>query len=375
MRSSACSSSLQFLDLLLESARPRDQILFLFPVRLERVGFLANLGQFFFDDGETLLRVRVVFFLQRLLFDFELRGAAFELVDVGRQRVDLDAQRCRRFVDQVDRLVGQKAVGDVAMRERRRGDDRRVFDAHAVMHFVFFFQAAKNRDRVFDIRLADEDDLEAAFERRIFLDVLAIFVQRGCADGAQFSAGERRLQHVRGVDGAFGRAGADQRVQLVDEENDLSLRVFDFFQNGFEAVFELAAILCAGEHRSEIERDHALVLQDFGNVAGNDALGETFDDGSLADAGFADQHGIIFRAAREHLDDAADFFVASDDGIELAAAGLLGQVAGIAFQRLDTSPRDSGRSLSAIRGRRSAPSGSRRTSRRDGRGSAGPRRA
>ena len=110
--------------------------------------------------------------------------------------------------------------------------------------------------------------------------------------------------------------------------------VFDFFQDGLEAVFEFAAIFRSGEHGAEIERDHAFVLEHFGHVAGNDALGEAFDDGGLAHAGFADEHGIIFRAARENLDHAADFFVASDDGVELAAAGLLGQVAGIAFESL-----------------------------------------
>ena len=81
--------------------------------------------------------------------------------------------------------------------------------------------------------------------------------------------------------------------------------------------------------------DYALALEGFGDVAGNDALGEAFDDGGLADAGLADEHGIIFRAAREHLDHAADFFVASDDGIKFAAAGLLGQVAGIFFESLE----------------------------------------
>ena len=77
-----------------------------------------------------------------------------------------------------------------------------------------------------------------------------------------------------------------------------------------------------------------MLLQNFGNVAGNDALGQAFDDGGFADAGFADQYGIILRAAREHLHDAANFFVAADDRIELAAAGLLGEVARIAFERL-----------------------------------------
>ena len=71
-----------------------------------------------------------------------------------------------------------------------------------------------------------------------------------------------------------------------------------------------------------------------GHIAGDDALRQAFDDGGLADAGLADEHRIIFGAAGKNLDDAADFFVASDDGIELAAARLFGQVASITLQRL-----------------------------------------
>jgi len=40
------------------------------------------------------------------------------------------------------------------------------------------------------------------------------------------------------------------------------------------------------------------------HVAGHDALREPLDDGRLADAGLADQHGVVLRAPREHLDDA-----------------------------------------------------------------------
>ena len=210
------------------------------------------------------------------------------------------------------------------MRKRCGGDDGGVFDAHAVMHFVLLFQAAEYRDGVFDVGLANENNLEAAFEGRIFFDVLAIFVERGGADGAQLSASKSGLEHVGGVDGAFGGAGADQSVQLVDEENDLALRVFDFLEDGFEAVFEFAAKLCSGQHGAEIERDHALVLEHFRHVAGNDALREAFDDGGLANSRFADEHRIIFRAAGKNLDHAADFFVAADDRVKLAAPGLLG---------------------------------------------------
>ena len=97
-------------------------------------------------------------------------------------------------------------------------------------------------------------------------------------------------------------AGTDDGVQLVDEEDDLSLRRRDVFEHGLEPLFELAAIFRAGDQRAHIERHDPLVLQAFGNVAANDALRQTLDDGRLADAGIADQHRIVFGAPRQALE-------------------------------------------------------------------------
>ena len=44
--------------------------------------------------------------------------------------------RAAGLVDQVDGLVGQLPVGDVAVRQRRRGDDGRIGDLDAVVHLV-----------------------------------------------------------------------------------------------------------------------------------------------------------------------------------------------------------------------------------------------
>ena len=63
-----------------------------------------------------------------------------------------------------------------------------------------------------------------------------------------------------------------------------------------------------------------LVLQPFGHVAADDALGQALDDGRLADARLADQHRVVLGAPRQHLDDAADLLVAADDRVELALA-------------------------------------------------------
>ena len=238
------------------------------------------------------------------------------------------------FIDQVDRLVWQETVRDVTVRQRSRGHDGRVFDAHAMMHLVFFLKAAKDGNSVLDVGFADKDNLEAPLKGRVFLNVLTVFVQRGRADSPQFTTSQRGLQHVGRVNGAFRGAGTDQRMQFVDKKNDLPLRVFDFLEHGFEPVLKLPAIFRAGQHRSEVERNHALVLQNFRHIAGDNSLGQAFHNGGFAYAGFADEHGIIFGASRKNLHHAADFFIASDDRIEFAAARLLGEIAGITLQRL-----------------------------------------
>ncbi len=183
-------------------------------------------------------------------------------------------------------------------------------------------------------RLADEHGLKAPFQRGVLLDVLAIFVQRRRADGVELAAREHRLEQVGRVHRAFRGARANHGVQLVDEEDDLSLGVGDFLQHRLEAFFELAAILRTGDECAHVERDDTLVAQAFGDVAADDALGETFDDRRLADARFANQHRVVFRPTREHLNDAANLIVASDDRIQLALARDFGEVAAVAFERL-----------------------------------------
>ena len=172
----------------------------------------------------------------------------------------------------------------------------------------------------------DEHLLEAALERGILLDVLAVLVERRRADQAQLAAREHGLEHVGCRDRALAAARAHERVQLVDEGDDLAVGVVDLLEHGLEPLLELAAVLRAGDERGEVERDELLVLERVGDVARDDALGEPLDDGGLADAGLADEHGVVLGAPGEHLADAADLGVTADHGVELAAARDLGEV-------------------------------------------------
>ena len=320
----------QLVDLPRDLLDALELLLFLAPPRGELVAPLLRLGELALHGLAHLLR----FLAHRRELDLELAHPALGLVELERRGVDLHPQAGRGLVDEVDRLVGQEAVGDVAVGKHGGGDQRRVADPDAVVRLVALLQAAEDRDRVGDRRLADEDRLEATLECGVLLDVLAVLVERRRADRAQLAAGEHRLQHVRRVDGALGRARADDRVQLVDEEDQVALGVPHLGEDGLQPLLELAAVLRAGEHRADVERPDALALQAFGDVAGDDPLREALDDRGLADAGVADQDRVVLRAAGEDLDHAADLLVAADDRVELAGLRELGQVAAELLERL-----------------------------------------
>ena len=202
------------------------------------------------------------------------------------------------------------------------------------MHLVAALDAAQDRHRVVERRLVDRHRLEAPGQRRVLLDVAAVFLGRGRADAAQLAARQGRLQHVGGVDRPVDAAGADQHVQLVDKEDDLAVGRLDLGEDRFQPLLEFAAELGAGQHLGQVERQEAPVLQPLGHVAGGEALGQPLDDRGLADAGVADEDRVVLGAPGEHLDRAADFVVAADHRVELALPRLLGQVARVFRQRL-----------------------------------------
>ncbi len=288
------------------------------------------------DLGEPILGVFFGLLGQLTGGQFELRQAALDFVDLAGHAFQFHGQAAHGLVHQVDGFVGQEAVGDVAVRKLGGGHQGRVLDLHAlVVGFVARLETAEDGDRVVDAWFVDVDRLKAAFEGRVLFDVLAIFVERGGADATQLAAGQRRLEQVGRIAAALGRAGTDDGVQLVDEQNDAAAGGLDFAEHGLEPFFELAAKLGAGDQRAQVERDDALVLEALRHVALDDSQGQAFGDGRFADARLADQHGIVLRAAREDLNDAADFLIAADHRIELALLGALDQVDAVLFEGLE----------------------------------------
>ena len=256
-----------------------------------------------------------------------------ELLVHGRRGHELDAHARRGLVDQVDGLVGQVPLLDVARRQLGGGLEGLVGDADAMVGLVAVAEAAQDLHGVLDRRLVDLDLLEAALERRVALEVLAVLVERRGADRLELAARQRRLQDRGRVDRALGRARADEVVELVDEQDDVAA-LADLLHDLLQPLLELAAVLGAGDQGGQVEGVDLLVLEQLRHLVGRDPLGQALDDGGLADAGLADQHRVVLGAPGEDLHDALDLVHAADDRVELALGGELGQVAAELVEQL-----------------------------------------
>ena len=199
------------------------------------------------------------------------------------------------LVHQVDRLVRQKPVADIPHREPHRRVERLVRDRQPMVLLQPRAQRGEDPAAFVRVRLQNADRLEPSLQSSVFLNVQTIFLQRGGADDLHRAAPERGLEDVCRVDRALGRARADDRVQLVDEEDHVA-HALHLAQHGLHEVFKVAAILRSCEHRREIERHDALLPQIVRHRALGDAHGDGLRDRRLADAGLADEHGIVLRA-------------------------------------------------------------------------------
>ena len=108
------------------------------------------------------------------------------------------------LVDEVDGLVGEEPIGQVAVGEVGCRHDCLVGEAHRVVGLVTVLQPHEDLDGVGEGRLVDVDGLEAPLQGGVLLQVFAVLLEGGGTDGLQLAPGQHRLEDRGGVDGAFG---------------------------------------------------------------------------------------------------------------------------------------------------------------------------
>ena len=111
---------LRCLDALAQLPRPLDRRLLALPLLTQGPGVLLQPRQLLLQLPEAIARGGVGLLLQRFALDLQLHHASGDLVELCRHGVDLRPQTRRRLVDEIDGLVGQEPVGDIAVRQDGR---------------------------------------------------------------------------------------------------------------------------------------------------------------------------------------------------------------------------------------------------------------
>jgi hypothetical protein len=144
-----------------------------------------------------------------------------------------------------------------------------------------------------------------------------------------FPACQHRLEDVGGVRWrAERRAGADHRVDFVDEENEVR-PLLDLADHILDAILEHAAQHRACHHRIHLEVDDLAVAQPDRNSLGLEleASRKAFGDGGLTDARLTqEQHGVRALAMAEDLEHLIHLDFPPEDGRNLVLSRELVQV-------------------------------------------------
>ncbi|ABA48270.1 63 kDa protein [Burkholderia pseudomallei 1710b] len=259
--------------------------------------------------------------------------AFFRVVDRRGRRAVRERDLRAGGVEHADRLVRQLAAADIAMRQPHRLGDRVVENAHVEVPLHQRRHPAQHRGGERLARLLDLHHLEAPRERRVLFEILLVLAPRRRRDRAQLAARERRLQQVRRIVLARLPARADDRVRLVDEENDRMRALFHLVDHALQAILELALHARARlqeAHVQHVQRDAAKRRR---HVVGRDAQREPFDDGRLAHARLARHDRIVLPAAHQDVDRLADLRIAADHRVDLALARALREVRRVRVER------------------------------------------
>ena len=199
---------------------------------------------------------------------------------------------------------------------------------------VLLLKATQNRDGVLNSRLGDKHGLETTCKSSVLLDVLAVFVQRSGTNCAKLATSKCWLQDIASIHGALGSASAYDGVELVDEEDNLAVRLGHLFYHALQAVLKLAAVLCACYQGGHIKLNKLFVAQGTWNVARNNALCQAFYDCGLTNTRLADKNRVVLGTAAQNLNGTANLFDTTNNWIKLSLASKVGHVATVLLQGL-----------------------------------------
>ena len=123
-------------------------------------------------------------------------------------------------------------------------------------------------------------------------------------------------------------------MDLVNKEDDLPFPLLDLFQDRFQTVLKFTSVFRTCNQGPYIKGKDLSIAEGLRDITVHDPLGKTFDNRGLSHPRLADQDRIILCPPGEDLDHTPDLIITTDNRVQLALAGNIGQVSGIFLQSL-----------------------------------------
>ena len=234
---------------------------------------------------------------QRLLFHRQGRELRLHPGQRFRHGVKTHANTRRGGVQQVHRLVRQLTAGEVTPGEGNGGFNGFIRNVHPVVLCVAGLQAPEHQAGGVVVRLVNLNHLEAALQCSVALEVLLVLAPGGGGDGAQFTAGQRRLQQVGCIRAARLIACADNGMGLVNEKENRQWRLLHRVYDVFQSLFEFPLHTCPRLQQAKVKGAHAHRLQAVRHIAFRNAQRQPLHQRGLADTRLAHQNRVVLAAS------------------------------------------------------------------------------
>ena len=241
------------LDLLTEFREILHGFLLVIPLCFLIIKLIPQISQLLLEILQTFLTKTVCLFLKSCFLNLQLQHFPAQLVKLGRHGIQFRLNKGTGFIYQINGFVRQKTLGNITMGQGCRCHQGRVCDLNPVEYFVTFFQTSQDGNRIFYGRLVNQYLLETALQSRIFLNVLTVFIQRGRTDTMKLASCQKRFQQVTGIHGAIGLTCAYNQMQFIDEQDNLSFTLSDFFQNCFQTLLKFTSVFGTCYQRAHIQ--------------------------------------------------------------------------------------------------------------------------
>ena len=112
-------------------------------------------------------------------------------------------------------------------------------------------------------------------------------------------------------------------MDFIDNQNDIAA-LLDLPDQALHTAFKLAPELGTGNQSGQVQQEHLFVPQFVGDFTGSNPLGKTFGNGGFANAGLANQAGIVLLPAVQNLNHPLRLHIPADDLIQFSFPGTAG---------------------------------------------------